>query len=107
MNVLQRGVRSVLRKPIKSIILLFIVIVMSGLFLGAMASRSASIYTQDATRQAIGATFRIEGNEENRRKRLDQAMDVLVSLALIASVCIGENFAAGEVFLVQYSIKAA
>ena len=50
---------------------------MSGLFLGAMASRSASIYTQDATRQAIGATFRIEGNEENRRKRLDQAMDVL------------------------------
>lgn len=23
------------------------------------------------------------------------------------SVCIGENFAAGEVFLVQYSIKAA
>lgn len=42
-----------------------------------MASRSASIYTQDATRQAIGATFRIEGNEENRRKRLDQAMDVL------------------------------
>ena len=42
-----------LRKPIKSIILLFIVIVMSGLFLGAMASRSASIYTQDATRQAI------------------------------------------------------
>lgn len=53
MNVLQRGVRSVLRKPIKSIILLFIVIVMSGLFLGAMASRSASIYTQDATRQAI------------------------------------------------------
>lgn len=41
MNVLQRGVRSVLRKPIKSIILLFIVIVMSGLFLGAMASRSA------------------------------------------------------------------
>ena len=77
MNVLQRGVRSVLRKPIKSIILLFIVIVMSGLFLGAMASRSASIYTQDATRQAIGATFRIEGNEENRRKRLDQAMDVL------------------------------
>lgn len=71
------AVRSVLRKPIKSIILLFIVIVMSGLFLGAMASRSASIYTQDATRQAIGATFRIEGNEENRRKRLDQAMDVL------------------------------
>ena len=42
MNVLQRGVRSVLRKPIKSIILLFIVIVMSGLFLGAMASRSAT-----------------------------------------------------------------
>lgn len=77
MNVLQRGVRSVLRKPIKSLLLLFIVIVMSGLFLGAMASRSASIYTQDATRQAIGATFRIEGNEENRRKRLDQAMDVL------------------------------
>ena len=72
MNVLQRGVRSVLRKPIKSIILLFIVIVMSGLFLGAMASRSASIYKQDATRQAIGATFRIEGNEENRRKRLDR-----------------------------------
>ena len=26
---------------------------------------------------------------------------------IIASVCIGENFAAGEVFLVQYSIKAA
>ena len=75
MNVLQRGVRSVLRKPIKSIILLFIVIVMSGLFLGAMASRSASIYTQDATRQAIGATFRIEEMRRIGERRLDQAMD--------------------------------
>ncbi len=36
-----------LRKPIKSIILLFIVIVMSGLFLGAMASRfSKYLYTR-------------------------------------------------------------
>lgn len=41
------------------------------------AFTSMQIYAQDATRQAIGATFRIEGNEENRRKRLDQAMDVL------------------------------
>ena len=73
MNVVQRGLRSIIRKPVKSILLLLVVVVISSSFMAGLAGQSASIKTQDATRQAVGATFRLEGNEANRHKRLDEA----------------------------------
>lgn len=77
MNFIQRGVRSVIRKPVKSILLLLVVVVISSFYMSGMASQSASINTQDSTRQAVGATFRLELNEANRHTRLTEAAEQL------------------------------
>ena len=77
MNFIQRGIRSVIRKPVKSILLLLVVVVISSFYMAGMASQSASINTQDSTRQAVGATFRLELNEANRHTRLEEAAEHL------------------------------
>ena len=77
MNFIQRGIRSVIRKPVKSILLLLVVVVISSFYMSGMASQSASINTQDSTRQAVGATFRLELNEANRHTRLEEAAEHL------------------------------
>ncbi|HIT89638.1 MAG TPA: ABC transporter permease [Candidatus Merdenecus merdavium] len=77
MGVLQRGVYSVIRKPIKSLLLLVVVTVISSFFIAGLASKSASVLVQDSTRQAAGATLRLEGNEENRHTRMDEAMKII------------------------------
>ena len=41
MNVLRRGVCSVIRKPIKSILLLLVVVVISSFFMAGVGSQSA------------------------------------------------------------------
>lgn len=77
MNFIQRGIRSVIREPVKSILLLLVVVVISSFYMAGMASQSASINTQDSTRQAVGATFRLELNEANRHTRLEEAAEHL------------------------------
>ncbi|MEX2994356.1 ABC transporter permease [[Clostridium] scindens] len=77
MNVMQRGFRSIIRKPIKSILLLLVVVVISSFFMAGLSGQSANIKTQDATRQAVGATFRLEENEANRHKRIDEATKII------------------------------
>lgn len=72
MGLWQIAWRSVLRKPVKSMLLFFIVCAISLLLLSGMASRSASIATKDSTRQAIGAGFLLEMNAENRSKRVEE-----------------------------------
>ena len=57
MNLFQRAIRSCLRKPVKSILLLLVIGTISLLFLSGMASRSANVAAKDSTRQAIGAGF--------------------------------------------------
>ena len=57
MNLFQRAIRSCLRKPVRSILLLLVVFLVSLLFLSGMAGRSANIAVKDSTRQAIGAGF--------------------------------------------------
>lgn len=73
MNLFQRAVRSCYRKPVKSMLLLLAVFLISLLFLSGMASRSANIATKDSTRQAIGAGFLLEYNPENRSRRVEEA----------------------------------
>lgn len=73
MNLFQRATRSCFRKPVKSLLLLLVVCIISLLFLSGMASRSANIATKDSTRQAIGAGFLLEYNPENRSQRVDEA----------------------------------
>lgn len=77
MNIMQRGFRSIIRKPIKSILLLLVVVVISSFFMAGLSGQSANIKTQDATRQAVGATFRLEENEANRHKRIDEATKII------------------------------
>ena len=60
MNSFQMAWRSVIRKPVKSILLFFVVFMISLFFLSGMASRNVSIATQNKTKQAVGAGFLIE-----------------------------------------------
>ena len=51
MNILRRGMCSIIRKPIKSLLLLLVVVVISSFFIAGLASQSASVNVQDSTRQ--------------------------------------------------------
>ena len=74
MNSFQMAWRSAIRKPIKSILLFFVVLIISLFFLSGMASRNASIATQNKTKQAVGAGFLLEANEANKRSRADEIL---------------------------------
>lgn len=70
MNSMQRAWRSVVRKPIRSLLLLLVIVTVSLFVLCGLACRNASVQTQDTTRQAVGAGLRLSANESNRTKRL-------------------------------------
>lgn len=72
MNSFQRAWRSTLRKPVKSVLLLLVLMTVSLSLLCGMACRNASVQTQDTTRQAVGAGLRLDANESNRTKRLEE-----------------------------------
>ena len=71
MNSIQMAWRCVLRKPVKSILLLLTVFIISLSLTAGMASKNASIATSDTARQAIGAGFLLEENEANRHARIE------------------------------------
>lgn len=71
MNSFQLAVRSVIRKPVKSILLFLVIFMISLFLLAGMASKNASVATQDKTRQAIGAGLVLMANEENRYVRIE------------------------------------
>lgn len=64
--------RSVIRKPVKSILLFVTVFIISLLLLSGMSSGKATIQMQDNTRQAIGAGLLLEENEADRHRRIDE-----------------------------------
>lgn len=72
MNSVQRAIRSILRKPVRNLLLLGAVSMIGLLILAGMASGDASIAVQDSTRQAIGAGLRLDANETNRTQRLKE-----------------------------------
>lgn len=73
MNLFALSIRSVIRKPVKSLLLLLIVFAAASFTYAGFACKSANVQVQDQSRQAVGASFRLEGNEENRHERLDIA----------------------------------
>lgn len=77
MNCLQRAWKSVVRKPVKSILLLLVIVTVCLFILCGMACRNASVQTQDTTRQAVGAGLRLGANEANRTKRLMECSDMI------------------------------
>ncbi len=72
MNSIQRAWRSVIRKPVKSFLLFLTVFVISLFLTAGLASKSASVKTQDTARQAVGAGFRLDCNETNRSRRMEE-----------------------------------
>lgn len=72
MNVFELSIRSVLRKRAKTILLMLIIFITSVFIFAGWACKSASIQTQNGSRQAIGASFRLEANEANRHKQVDE-----------------------------------
>ncbi len=77
MNSFQLAVRSVIRKPVKSILLFLTVFMISLFLLSGMAGKNASVATQDKTRQAVGAGFLLAENEANRHTRIDEVLSRL------------------------------
>ncbi len=72
MNGFSLAWRSVIRKPVKSVLLFVTVFIISLLLLSAMSSGKATIQMQDNTRQAIGAGLLLEENEADRHRRIDE-----------------------------------
>ncbi len=64
--------RSVIRKPIKSVLLFVTVFTISLLLLSGMSSGKAMIQMQDHTRQAVGAGLLLEENEADRHRRIEE-----------------------------------
>lgn len=75
MNFIQRGFRSILRKPLKSILLLFCTIFICIFFLAGLASRTASVKIQTESKEAVGSGFQITENIDNMRERLATEAD--------------------------------
>ena len=72
MNGFSLAWRSVIRKPVKSILLFVTVFTISLLLLSGMSSGKATIQIQDNTRQAVGAGLLLEENEADRHRRIDE-----------------------------------
>ncbi len=72
MNVFGLSIRSVLRKRAKTILLMLIIFITSVFIFAGWACKSASIQTQNESKQAIGASFRLEENEANRHVRMEE-----------------------------------
>ena len=72
MNVFGLSIRSVLRKRAKTILLLLIIFITSVFIFAGWACKSASIQTQNESKQAIGTSFRLEENEANRHERMGE-----------------------------------
>lgn len=72
MNLFDLSIRSVIRKPVKSILLLLIVFVAASFIYAGWSCQNASIQTQNSGKQAIGGSFRLEGNEANRKVRIKE-----------------------------------
>ena len=72
MNVFGLSIRSVLRKRAKTVLLLLIIFITSVFIFAGWACKYASIQTQNESKQAIGASFRLEENEANRHVRMEE-----------------------------------
>ena len=72
MNIFGLSIRSVLRKRAKTILLMLIIFITSTFIFAGWACKSASIQTQNESKQAIGASFRLEENEANRHVRMEE-----------------------------------
>ena len=77
MNILELSIRCLVRKRAKTILLLSIVFVTACFIYAGWACKSANVQTQTEGKQALGASFRMEENEADRRDRTAGAIEKL------------------------------
>jgi len=77
MNILELSIRCLVRKRVKTMLLLSIVFVTSCFIYAGWACRSANVQTQTEGKQALGASFRMEENEADRHDRTAEAIEKL------------------------------
>ena len=77
MGILGLSIRCLVRKRAKTILLFSIVFVTSCLIYAGWACKSANVQTQTEGKQALGASFRMEENEADRRDRTAAAIEKL------------------------------
>lgn len=70
MNTLQLSFRCLYRKKVRSVLLFMIVFVAAVFIYAGWACQSASIQTQNSSRQSVGASFRLEANASYRHKQI-------------------------------------
>ena len=70
MSDFNRAIRSMFRKPMKSILLLCVVTFIGVFLVVGFATKNTNVNLQDNARQAIGASYQLELNMNNRRERL-------------------------------------
>ena len=70
MSDFNRAIRSMFRKPMKSILLLCVVTFIGVFMVVGFATKNTNVNLQDNARQAIGASYQLELNMSNRRERL-------------------------------------
>ncbi|MBQ9031150.1 MAG: ABC transporter permease [Parasporobacterium sp.] len=73
MSLLNLSLKAIYRKWKRSLLLVLIIVVITVFFFLGWSLKNASVKTQNAGKQAIGASFRLEQNEENRHVRLTKA----------------------------------
>lgn len=72
-----RALRSIIRRPARSLIMIVLVALIGALLMTGMSSANAVVTTQEATRQDIGAGFLLRLNDADRRRRLDEGYERL------------------------------
>lgn len=75
MNLLRLSIRSVIRKPVRSILLLALVLVVSSFLYAGWSCRSAGVITQNNSKKAMDAGFRLEEDAGNSQKRRNAAIE--------------------------------
>lgn len=71
MSFIIRGMKSIIRKPFKSLLLILLVILISIFIFSGISSKNANIRVQTNSREVIDSGFQITENIENMRKRLN------------------------------------
>jgi putative ABC transport system permease protein len=75
MHIAGRAVRSLIRKPLKNLLVFTIIFVMACFLIVAFACEGASVVTRNESKQAIGAAFRLELNIADNIKRTEAELE--------------------------------
>lgn len=77
MSFISRAMKSVLRKPLKSILLFLVIMIMSISMITSYTLKGANVVIQDDAKKSLGASLTLEMNIDNYRQRMVDIADEL------------------------------